>query len=55
MWRLYPKGKALEIYQFIIDEENRNIQVCLDNFSKEEKELVYELVKKMRENIENDR
>jgi len=54
MWRLYAKEKALEIYPFIIDEENRNIQVCLDNFSEEEKGLVYELVKKMRENIENE-
>lgn len=54
MWRLYPKEKALEIYTFIIEEENRNIQVCFNNFSVEEKELVSKLVKKMRENIEND-
>ena len=54
MWRLYPKEKALEIYTFIIKEENRNIQVCLSGFSMEEKELAIRLVKKMRENIEND-
>lgn len=54
MWRLYPNEKALDIYSFIIEEENRNIQVCLNDFSVEEKELVSKLVKKMRENIEND-
>lgn len=54
MWRLYPKKKALEAYSFIIDEENRNIGVCFDKFNQEEKELVYELVKKMKKNIESD-
>lgn len=54
MWRLYPKEKGLGIYSFIIEEENRNIEVCLKNFSIEEKDLVSKLVKKMRENIEND-
>lgn len=54
MWRLHPKKKALEIYTFIIEEENRNIEGCFNGFSMEEKELVNKLVKKMRENIEND-
>jgi len=55
MWRLYAKEKTVEIYPFIIDEENRNIHVCIENFSKEEEvELVCELVKKMRENIKNE-
>ncbi|WP_416101115.1 MarR family winged helix-turn-helix transcriptional regulator [Clostridium carboxidivorans] len=54
MWRLYPKEKALEVYTFIIEEENRNIEVCFKNFNSEEKELVNKLVKKMRENIESD-
>ncbi|AZV58580.1 MarR family transcriptional regulator [Clostridium sp. AWRP] len=53
MWRLYPKEKALDIYPFIIKEENKHIQICFHNFSKEEKKLAYKLVKKMRENIEN--
>lgn len=54
MWRLYPNKKALQAYTVIIQEENRNIKVCFNNFSENEKELVYQLVKKMRENIEND-
>ncbi|MFL0195868.1 MarR family winged helix-turn-helix transcriptional regulator [Clostridium sp. WILCCON 0269] len=54
MWRLYPREKALKIYTFIIEEENKNIEVCFNSFSVEEKELVSKLVKKMRKNIEND-
>lgn len=54
MWRVYPTPKALEAYSFIIEEENRNIEVCFKNFSSEEKELVTKLVKRMSENIEND-
>ncbi len=54
MWRLYPEKKGLEIYTFVIQEENRNIEICFDNFTEEEKQLAYQLVKKMRKNIEND-
>ncbi|AKA67729.1 MarR family transcriptional regulator [Clostridium scatologenes] len=54
MWRLYPKEKALKTYTFIIEEENRNIQACINNFNEEEKKLVSKLIKKMRKNIEND-
>jgi len=54
MWRVFPKEKALNAYNEIIEEENRNITVCFNNFSKEEKSTVYKLVKRMSENIEND-
>ncbi len=54
MWRLYPQEKNLDIYTFVIQEENRNIEICFNNFTEEEKELAYQLVKKMRENIENN-
>lgn len=53
MWRLYPEVKGLEIYEFLIQDENRNIEICLNNFTTKEKEIAYQLVKKMRENIEN--
>lgn len=52
MWRLYPSKKALNIYPVIIDEENKYIQVCFCNLNEREKKSAYELVKKMRENIE---
>lgn len=54
MWRLDAEKKGLEIYNLVIEEENRNISVCFTNFTEEEKESVLQLVKKMRENIEND-
>ena len=53
MWRLYPEEKGIEIYDFVIQEENRNIEICFSNFSEEEKKLVLQLVKKMNENIES--
>lgn len=54
MWRLYAEKKGLEIYTLVIEEENRNIAVCFANFTAEEKESVQQLVKRMRENIENN-
>jgi DNA-binding MarR family transcriptional regulator len=51
---LYPTEKALEIYNVIINEENRSIDICFKDFSENEKILAYQLVKKMQENIESD-
>ena len=53
IWRLYPQDRAKEIYNFIIEEENRSIDTCLNCFTLEEKELVNKLIAKMRENIES--
>ncbi|WP_242840882.1 MarR family winged helix-turn-helix transcriptional regulator [Metaclostridioides mangenotii] len=52
--RLYPTEKASEIYNVIITEENRSIDICFKDFSENEKILAYQLVKKMQENIESD-
>ena len=54
MWHLFPTLKAQEIYSYIIQEENRNIEVCLKGFEQEAGDLIHQLVKKMRENIEQD-
>lgn len=54
MWRLYPLNKAHEAYDYIIEEENRVNRDYYNNFNNEEKKLVYKLLKKLRENIEND-
>ena len=54
MWRLIPTNKALNVYPAISEEENRNIDVCFSDFTENEKQLVYKLVKKMRKNIEED-
>lgn len=54
LWRLYPEGKGLKVYRAVISEENRNINVCFKGFSDREKESALNLVRKMRENIEDD-
>lgn len=53
-WNLFPSAKAQEIYQYIIQEENRNIQICLTGFNQEESVCAYRLLKQMRENIEQE-
>lgn len=53
-WHLFPSMKAKEIYPYIIQEENRNIEICFTGLSLEERETVYQLLKRMRENIEHD-
>jgi DNA-binding MarR family transcriptional regulator len=52
-WHLYPSVTAQEIYQYIIQEENRAIEICFTGLSLEERDSVYQLLKQMRENIEH--
>lgn len=52
MWHLFPSASAQKIYPYIIQEENSNIESCFTGFSSEEKDIVYQLLKRMRENIE---
>ena len=54
MWHLYPEEKGLATYESVIAEENRNIAVCFSGFAAAEQEKVYQLVKKMRENLESN-
>ena len=53
MWRLSPLPKAVEIYAYIIDEENRNVDACIKGFSDCEVTKTLLLLRKMRQNIEN--
>jgi DNA-binding MarR family transcriptional regulator len=50
--RLYPTEKGLHTYDYIIDEENKNISICFRNFNEEEKKIISNLLTKMSENIE---
>lgn len=52
--RLYPTEKGLKCYDNIIDEENRNIGICLNDFSEYETNIVTELIRKMSDNIESE-
>lgn len=54
MWHLFPSTSAQEIYPYIIQQENHNIESCFTGFSSDEKDIVYNLLKRMRENIEQD-
>jgi len=51
-WHLYPSAKAEEVYQYIIQEENKNIEICFTGLGVEERDTVYQLIKRMGENIE---
>lgn len=53
-YELYPEKKALEIYPFLRKEENYSTETALEGFSESEKEIVYTLLKNMRNNIEKD-
>jgi len=52
-WTLFPTPEARQIYQYIIKEENRNIENCFTGLSLEERETVYQLIKRMGQNIEH--
>jgi DNA-binding MarR family transcriptional regulator len=54
LWRLYPESTGLKVYEAVIMEENRNISVCFENFSDEEKAAALNVVSRMRENIQED-
>jgi DNA-binding MarR family transcriptional regulator len=54
MWHLFPSVKAQNIYSYLIEEENRNIECCFIGFSPEDKENALQLLKRMRENVEQN-
>lgn len=54
MCRLYPLSRAIDAYSYISTEENTINREYYHNFNEEEKELIYNLLKKLSENIEND-
>ena len=47
-----PTEKAWEVYDFIMQEEAKQLKISFEGFSKEEKELATKLIKRMSENIE---
>lgn len=54
IWRLYPSPKAEDAYPKVLAAENRNIEICFQTFAAEDRETVYRLIRKMRENIETE-
>ena len=54
MWHLFPSKKVMEIYTYVIDEENRSITICLAGLSSNEKAEAQRLLRIMGENIESE-
>ncbi|WP_455537804.1 MarR family winged helix-turn-helix transcriptional regulator [Terrisporobacter sp.] len=52
-YKLTPTEKGLEIYEKIMEEEVKRLEISLQGFSEEQKKLVTDLVKKMSINIED--
>lgn len=51
-YKLTPTKKALEVYEFIIEEESKQLEISFKGFSEEEKQMAVKLIKRMSENIE---
>ena len=51
-YKLTPTKKALEIYEVIIKEESKQLNISFKGFSEEEKEMADRLIERMSENIE---
>lgn len=52
--KLYPTVKGKSVYPFIKRENNHSNQVALQGFSDEEIESIYNLLQRVRTNIEKD-
>ena len=51
-YKLTPTENALKVYDFIMQEEAKQLKISFEGFSKEEKEMATKLINKMSENIE---
>lgn len=51
-YKLTPTAKALEIYDYIMEEEAKQIDISFEGFSDEEKILATDLIERMSKNIE---
>ena len=54
MYKLFPTEKSLNVYRAVIEEENKHIAICFKDFTEDEKNQVYQIVKKMKENMESN-
>lgn len=51
-YKLTATKRGHEIYDLLINEENRQIEICFKGFSEEEKQAVTKLLERMSVNIE---
>ena len=52
--KLFPTGKGETVYPFIKSENVYSGQVALQGFSEDEKETAFELLQRIRKNVEKD-
>jgi len=52
--KLYCTSKGKEIYPFLQREEEHSVQTATEGMSTEEKEMVFELLHRMRTNVEKE-
>ena len=53
-WKLYGTRKAFKVYDFLKKEEEYTTKKALKDFDNKEKTLIFDLLKRMRINIEED-
>ena len=53
-YHLFCTAKAQQVYNILIEEENRLTSQCYSDFTKDQQGIVLALIRKMRQNIEND-
>ncbi|RAS78674.1 MarR family winged helix-turn-helix transcriptional regulator [Priestia endophytica] len=52
--KLFPTGKGKEVYPFLRREGDHSEKVALTGFSEQERKEVFQLVQRIRKNIEGD-
>ncbi|WP_042277388.1 MarR family winged helix-turn-helix transcriptional regulator [[Clostridium] dakarense] len=50
--KLYPTKRGLEVYEFLIKEEEHSAKVALDGLSSDEIEVALSLLQRVRKNVE---
>lgn len=51
---LYTTEKALKVYERLIEEENRIIDICFQSFSEDEVDQVHQLIEAMNGNMKDN-
>jgi DNA-binding MarR family transcriptional regulator len=53
-WLLFPTRSARTVYDSIIRQENRFIEICTGDFSPKDRETAFRIIRRMRENVEGE-
>lgn len=53
-WNLFPTVKAGQVYDEILAEENRELEVCFRGMSAEERRLLLGLIERVQQSVETD-